>query len=100
MTTENNSKMKFGGWLAATLSAPIIVISVELWITRHFNLGSTNWDWIGLALSLIAGLCCLWRLPVSVTKRVWLAIVFIPIITVLLWFYALLFVCGVFGDCP
>ena len=100
MTIASDSKMRFGGWLAATLSAPIVVISVELGITRHLNLGSTDWDYVGWVLSLIAGLCCLWRLPVSIAKRAWFTVAFIPVATALLWFYALLFVCGVFGDCP
>lgn len=99
MSITSHSKMKFGGWLAATIAVPFIVMSVELLITRHFNSGSAGWDYAGLALSLVAGLFCLWRLPVSITKRAWLTVAFVPVGIAVLMFYSLLFVCAVFGDC-
>jgi hypothetical protein len=89
---------KFGGWLAATIIAPFVVMSVELSLTRHFNI-SGSWDFVGLALSIIAGLCCLWQLPTSVMKRAVFTIVFVPVSVMLLTFYSLAFVCAVFGDC-
>ena len=36
--------MKFGSWLAATIVAPFVVMSIELSLTRHFNFGATEWD--------------------------------------------------------
>jgi|ERR1017187_1899987 hypothetical protein len=100
MTIASDSKMRFGGWLAATLLAPIFIISVELLFEDHFNVHAAGWYYAGFALSLIAGLFCLWRLPLSITKRAWLTVAFVPVGTALLWFYSLLFVCAVLGDCP
>jgi hypothetical protein len=92
--------MKFVSWLAAAIFAPFVVISAELWLTRHFNFGApAAWDYAGLALSMITGLGCLWRLPVSKQKRVLLTIVFVPVGIFVLVFYSLFFVCVVFGDC-
>jgi uncharacterized membrane protein YczE len=95
----NKSMMRFGCWLAATFIAPIIVMSIELCLTRHFNVGTTDWDFVGLALSVIVGLFCLWQLPVSITKRAWLTVAFVPVSIGALIFYSLFFVCVVFGDC-
>jgi hypothetical protein len=55
---KKEENMKFGSWLAAAILAPFAVMSAELCLTRYFNI-TTAWDYIGLALSMIAGLCCL-----------------------------------------
>src|ERR1700689_2644361 len=96
---DEREEMKFGGWFAASITVPIVVTSVELFITRHFYLGATGWDYAGLALSLFGGIFCVWRLPVSITKRVWLTVAFVPVGVAVLMFYSLFFVCTVFGDC-
>jgi hypothetical protein len=69
-------------------------------LTRHYNFRApAAWDYAGLALSMIAGLCCLWQLPISEQKRVLLTVVFVPVGIFVLVFYALFFECVVFGDC-
>lgn len=92
--------MKFRSWLAAAIIAPFAVMSVELSLTRHFNFGATDWDCVGLGLSVIVGLCCLWQLPISIKNRAWLSVAFVPVSIPLLLFYSLCFVAYVFGDGP
>jgi hypothetical protein len=98
LVSTNDNKTKLGRWLTATALAPIIAMSVGLSVARPFHFSGERWDIASLALSIIAGLCCLWRLPVSTTKRVWFTVVFVPVGIALLMFYSLLFVCAVFGD--
>jgi hypothetical protein len=91
--------MKFGNWIAATIIAPFIFMSVGLWLTHHFNLLGVTWYYAELALSMIVGLFCLWRLPASTKQRVLLTVVFVPVSVGALFYYSLWFVCIVFGDC-
>jgi hypothetical protein len=92
-------KMKFGSWLAAAIIAPFVVMSAELCLANYFNSNNPSWDYVGLALSVITGLCCLWQLPASKLKRTLMTIIFVPVCTTLLFFYTFAFVCAVFGDC-
>jgi hypothetical protein len=81
--------------------APVLVLSVALSVTRRLSLDGALWDYTGVALSVAAGLGCLWRLPsgVSFLSRAWLAVLYVPAAVGLLMLYSLLFVCVVFGDC-
>ena len=90
--------MKFGSWLAATILAPVGVISAYVLLTRHFNIKATYWEYVGFGVSIISGLCCLWKLPTSVLNRIWLTIVFVPVGLALLAWYELLFANAVFGE--
>jgi hypothetical protein len=99
MTTSDDWKKRFGLYLVAAALAPILAMSVWLWISRHLRSIETRWDDFGLALSMIAGLWCLWRLPISIAKRAWITVVYVPFGVALLIFYSLGFVCAVFGDC-
>jgi len=99
MTVIAQTKPKFGVWIVATILSPVVIMSVELWVTRHFNSGATDWDLVGMALSVIVGICCLWQLPMSISARVWLALDYVPVSAGVLMFYSLFFVCTVFGDC-
>jgi hypothetical protein len=91
--------MKFGCWLAAAIIAPFIFMSVEILLTCSLHLVGAAWFYAELALPVIMGLFCLWQSPVSKMKRVSMTIVFVPVSIGALVFYALVFVCTVFGDC-
>src|SRR5947207_670070 len=98
MTAVAQTKSKFGVWVVALILAPLVIMSVELWISRLLHV-ATDWDTVGIALSVIVGVCCLWRLPISIVGRVWLTIAYVPVSAGLLSLYSLLFVCTVLGDC-
>jgi hypothetical protein len=91
--------MRFVSWLIAAIAAPFLVLSMELLLTRHFNTRAADWDYVGMGVSLIAGLCCLWKLPTNVVNRVILTIIYVPFGIALVFYYSLVFVCIVFGDC-
>lgn len=92
--------IRLWGWFIAMFISPLIVMSVELCLTRLFGRIVTGWDYAGVTLSVVAGLCCLWRLPMTITARAGLTAVFIPVSILVLLFYSVLFVCFIFGDCP
>jgi hypothetical protein len=99
MTVIAQTKPKFGAWLAATILSPFIIMSFELWVTRKFGHYGTDWDYAGVALAIAVGLCCLWRLPVTIAARLWFTVAYVPVGAGLLLMYSLFFVCVVFGDC-
>nr|CAA9248140.1 hypothetical protein AVDCRST_MAG63-1791 [uncultured Armatimonadetes bacterium] len=79
--------------------APFLTISAYLyfsrWPTRWFTATS---DYIGLGLSVAAGMAFLLRLPVLVRWRALAAVVYLPTIGAALVFYSLMFVGAVFND--
>ena len=99
MTVIAQTKPKFGVWLVATILTPFIIMSFELWVTRSFALYGAGWDYAGVVLPIAVGLCCLWRLPMTVTARLWFTVAYVPVGAGLLMMYSLFFVCVVFGDC-
>jgi hypothetical protein len=84
---------------AAAILSPFAVVSVELLLTRHFNNRAAGWDYAGIGVALIIGLFCLWRIPISKLNRLVLCSIFTPIAIGALVYYAILFVCVVYGDC-
>ena len=78
---------------------PLLVMSTALYVTRRLSLVSVGWDY-AIALSVVAGLCYLFRLPSSVSflSRTWLAVLYVPAVAGLLMLYSLFFVGVVFGD--
>jgi hypothetical protein len=73
-------------------------MSADFWLLRYFNPHPPTVLNIGLALSVIAGICCLWRLPISLKKRALLTIVFVPVSVAVLLYYSLWLEQVVFGD--
>ena len=100
MTFAGKMKLGRGGWLLGTVLAPFIVMSVVLYMTRRLSGGGAGWDYAGVAFSVVAGLCCLWRIPrgTSFLSRAWLMVLYVPAAAGLLMIYSLLFVGFVFGD--
>jgi hypothetical protein len=50
MILANKNIVKLGRWLFAMILIPVVVISVELWLTRHFDVLAktwTLWDYAG-----------------------------------------------------
>jgi len=99
MTVIAQTKPKFGVWLVATILAPFIIVSAELWVTRRFANEAAVWDYAAVAFAIAVGLCCLWRLPMTVTARLWFIVAYVPVGVGLLMMYSLFFMCAVFGDC-
>jgi hypothetical protein len=100
MTFATSAKRATGVWLLGMVLVPLLVMSTALYVTRRFSLVSVGWDYASIALSVAAGLPCLFRLPSSVSflSRTWLAILYVPAVAGLLMLYALFFVGVVFGD--
>ena len=100
MTFTTKTKARTGGCLLGMVLAPLVVMSVALYVTRRLSLDGAGYDYAGIALSVAGGLCCLWRLPnnVSFLSRTWLTVLYVPAAAGLLMLYSLFFVGLVFGD--
>jgi len=77
-----------------TLATAYLIFS--RWPSRWFTATS---DYSAIGVALIIGLAGLKLLPLSVAKKLALAILYIPVTFVLLGYYGLSFVCIAFGDC-
>ena len=100
MATASKAKGTTGAWLLGMVLAPLVTMSIALYVTRRLSLVGAGWDYGGIAVSVASGLCCLWRLPSSVSclSRAWLAVLYVPAVAGLLMLYSLFFVGLVFGD--
>jgi hypothetical protein len=98
-STQVSAKPKNVTWVIALILLPVFLVSTELWITRWSGIGATYWDFVGLIVALLAGLLCLWQLPLRIAARVGLSAVYIVLGAAFLFFYALYFVCALFRDC-
>lgn len=82
------------------LFAPLLIIGIYLslsrWPERWFTAGSDN---LALVVAVLAGLIGLWWFPLKVWHRVVASLLYVPVMGALLFLSALLFVCGMFGDC-
>ncbi len=89
-------------WLLGAAFAPVFVMSAALCVLRRPSLNGPGWGYAAVAVSIAAGLCCLWRLPssISILSRTWLTVLYVPVVAGLLLLYSLLFVGVVFGDGP
>jgi hypothetical protein len=100
MTIATTAKRGTGAWLVGMVLVPLLVMSAALCVTRRLSLVSVGCDYASIALSVAAGLCCLFRLPSSVSflSRTWLAVLYVPAVAGLLMLYSLFFVGVVLGD--
>ena len=90
--------MNFRHWFAATIFAPFFVMSADIGLLHYFNPNPPAVFYIGLGLSVIAGVYCLWRLPTSIKKRALLTIIFVPVSIAVLIFYLPWFEGAILGD--
>ena len=83
--------------LGATLS-PFVICSAILLFFRSATFG-TSVPIILFAVCVLSGIPFLSYLLATWRARVIAVVLYIPVVAVCLWFYALHFVCHVFGDC-
>ena len=95
-----NSNSRSIGWrLTGAVLAPLVLFSAYLFFTRWpTRLDSGGTDWIALAISSLAGAAFIALLPVQPVLRTVLAVLYVPLTGVLLFFYGFYFVGVVFGD--
>ncbi len=78
---------------------PFALFSAYLFFTRWpSRLESGTTDWIALAASCVAAAAFVALLPVQRVLRTVLAILYLPLSAILLFFYGFYFVGMVFGD--
>ena len=88
------------GWrLTGAVFAPFVLLSAYLVFTRWpSRLDTGTGDWFALIISSLAGATFIALLPVQLVLRAALAVVYVPLSGVILFFYAFYFVGVVFGD--
>jgi hypothetical protein len=86
--------------IAAAAVLPFLVLTVYLlasrWPARWFSEVS---DEVGLGISVLAAVVCIWLVRVRLPWRVIALVAYIPALCVALTMYALTFVCSTFSDC-
>ena len=99
LTIAARSKAAMSGWMLGTVLGPFVLMSFELYLTRRLSLVGAVWDYVGLAVSVAAGLCCLLRFSsgVSFLSRTWLTVLYVPAASGLLMLYTVFFVGVMFG---
>jgi hypothetical protein len=85
--------------LIGVIVAPLMLLSIYLFFSRW----PTRWDnrmidWIALGTSSLVGAALLGSLPAKNVSRAIRVVIYIPVSSVLLFFYAFFFVGIVFGD--
>jgi hypothetical protein len=93
-------KQKLGWHIAGAAIAPFIVMSLYLFLRGWSPDKSTAYsDYVGLAFSILIGAIFIARLPIHVSKRVLLLLIYIPVLILMLFCFTLIFVCSIFGAC-
>jgi hypothetical protein len=91
-------KIKLG--LLLSLIAPLVITSLYLTVTRWPSRWFTETsDYSALGFSILVGVFGITMFPWSVTKKFISVIFYTPVAIVFIGYYALSFVCIVFGDC-
>ena len=82
------------------LFGPFVIASIYLWFSRWPDRSWTAAsDYLALVVSIVGGLLALWSLPMSVGRRAVVSVIYVPVMGALLIYWALGFVCIVFGNC-
>jgi hypothetical protein len=92
--------LKWARWVGGTvgtLTAPPAILSAYFLSTGPGR--NMDYDWPAVILSTITGAACLAMLPIAIMFRIVGVIVYIPLATIALILYAIMFVCGAFGAC-
>lgn len=80
---------------------PTLILTVYLLLSRSGERPFTAiGDWSTLGVAICAGVACIWFVPDRWYWRVIASTVLATTMSFALAFYSLIFVCGVFGDCP
>ena len=95
----NSNRKSIGLRLTGAVVVPFALFSAYLFFTRWpSRLDSGTTDWVALGASCLSGAAFIALLPVQRVLRTVLAIVYVPLSGVLLFFYGFYFVGMVFGD--
>ena len=78
----------FGG--AAQL--PFAISACFIVLTREWIIVDTIWDFRGFAVSLAAGVCCLWQLPIGRSACLMLTLIYLPVTGTFLFVFYLEFI--------
>jgi hypothetical protein len=86
--------------IGAAVLLPTVLLSLFLTFDEKAKLHlSDNIQYIALALSLLAGVVFLWRLPISTRMKLLFSVIYFIGGGFGLLYYSLMFVCTVFGNC-
>jgi hypothetical protein len=89
----------FGWLLVGAVVAPFSVISAYLFFTRWLSYRSTpSSDYAGLTVSVLAGAVFVAILPIRPIKRVLSLLPYVPLLAMVLFFYAFWFIAVIFDD--
>jgi hypothetical protein len=93
------TRQRFGWQLVGAAIGPFVVASAYLFFTRWPSYRfSTVSDYVGLAVSVLAGAAFVAVLPLRPLQRVLSLIVYVPVLAVVLFFYTFWFIAVVFHD--
>lgn len=93
------NKKKFIWQLIAAILSPFILASCYLFFSRKLLKFTEFTDYAGLAVSIFVGIVIIFSMPISLTKRILLLFIYIPVFVIALFFFSLSFVCSVFSNC-
>jgi hypothetical protein len=94
-----DSKSKIAASLMAAVVAPIVAMSLYLWLSRWpQRLSSSFSDNAAFAVCILIGVVLVAALPLRPWLRAAAAVASLPLLYALLFFYSLIFVGVAFGD--
>jgi hypothetical protein len=95
LSDVNNWRWLF---LVGIMFLPFAVWAGFIIATHEVKIVNTPLDYVGLGLSVVAGLCCLWQLPIGRLSRFVMSVVFFPIISFLLFDFTFWFIGFKYGQ--
>lgn len=81
------------------ISAPLLLMTPYLMSSRSLGWWSDATDYVAFAITTCAGLAGIVILPIPRFGRAALAGLYVPAVALLVVFYSLSLVCGLYGDC-
>ena len=87
--------------IAGAIGLPVAVMALYLIATRapFQKMPPPSIDYIGFAVALLSGACCVWKLVPHTGWRILALLAYALGNSVLLLVFSLIFVCAAFGDC-
>jgi hypothetical protein len=87
-------------WLLLAAFGPLILMSLYLLISRGLvDLYNGYSDWVAEALSCISGVWAVAKCAPREWPRLIVILIYLPLMSVFLSFYGLVFVCAIFRNC-
>jgi hypothetical protein len=82
-------------WSIAAVLSPFALISI------FFVIAPSDWNYcVGIGLAEFGGIACLFCLPCVLWIRILCVAVYVPVFSVLLYFYSFFFIYGILGKGP